>query len=199
MKLVIGKTEYDVKPITIGDYEYFTENTEVDDLTLIDRLTTAPLDELKKAKFSQIKFISKLLRSRLDEGVNKSSLDLVCEIDGVKYGLIKPSELSYEEWVNLEVFMSEKPLNIGLISTHLYKPLKNDKMGDERELIDYDLNECKSRIELFKEKMPMGRILAAFFFIAIFVQKLTERFLDYTEQKQNENKNKGMKKQPQKK
>lgn len=182
MKLVIDKMEYPVKPITIGEYEYFTTNEgKVDDLELVHRFTDCPMDELKKAKFADIKFIASMIRSSFGSESDKGKLDLVFEMDGVKYGLMKPSELSYEEWVNLEVFFSQEPIDIGLISTHLYKPLKSDKMGEERELIDYDLNECQSRVELFKEKVPMSIILSAFFFIAIFVQQLTTSFLDYTE------------------
>lgn len=184
MKLLIDKKEYGVKPITISEYEYFTENEgKVDDLELVHRFTDCPIDELKTAKFADIKFISSMIRSSFGAESDKGKLDLVFDMDGVKYGLIKPSELSYEEWVNLEVFMAQTPINLSLIATHLYKPLKSDKVGDERELIDYDLKECESRVELFRNKIPMSRIISAFFFIATFVQKLTQSFLASTEAK----------------
>jgi len=185
MKLVVGKKEYPIKPITIADYEYYTDNTEVDDITLLTRFTDCPVDDLKKANYQQIKFAARMIRSSFGAESDKGKLELVFELDGIRYGLYKPSELTYEEWVNLEVFMAQTPIDLGLIATHLYKPLKSDKTGEERELIDYDLSECQSRIELFKTKVPMSIILSAFFFTAIFVQKLTESFLDYTE---NENK-----------
>jgi len=124
-----------------------------------------------------------MIRSSFGAESDKGKLELTFELEGVRYGLYKPSELTYEEWVNLEVFMAQNPIDLGLIATHLYKPLKSDKTGEERELIDYDLNECQSRIELFKTKVPMSILLSAFFFTAIFVQKLTESFLDYTENK----------------
>lgn len=181
MKLVVGNTEYKIKPITINEYDFYKDNTEISDLDLVARFTDCPIDELKKASFTQIKFAAKMIKSDFGGQTDKSKLETTFELDGVRYGLIKPSELSYEEWVNLEVFFSQEPIDIGLISTHLYKPLKSDKMGEERELIDYDLNECQSRVELFKEKVPMSIILSAFFFIAIFVQQLTTSFLDYTE------------------
>jgi hypothetical protein len=184
MKLVIDNKEYPIKPISIADYEYFTDNQgEIDDLDLVHRFTDCSIEELKKAKYSDIKFIAKMIMGRFGSDEDKGKLDLVFELDGIRYGLIKPSELSYEEWVNLEVFMAQDPIDLSLISTHLYKPLKSDKIGDERELIPYDLNECQSRIELFREKVPMSRVVAAFFFIATFVQKLTESFLASTEAK----------------
>jgi len=186
MKLVVGKKEYPVKPITINDYDFFSTNPELGDLELVSRFTDCPTSELKTANFQQIKFAAKMIKSSFGAEDDKSPLQLVFELEGVKYGLIKPSELSYEEWVNLEVFMAQSPLNLGLLATHLYKPLKSDKIGDERELIDYDLSECQSRIELFKEKLPMSIIISAFFFIATFVQKLTESFLGSMEAKMKE-------------
>lgn len=195
MKLVVGKKEYPIKPITIADYEYYSENPEIDDISLLVRFTDCPPDELKKANYQQVRFAAKMVRSSFGAESDKGKLELVFELDGVRYGLYKPSELTYEEWVNLEVFMSQTPIDLGLIATHLYKPLKSEKGGDERELIDYDLTECQSRVELFKTKVPMSIILSAFFFTAIFVQKLTESFLDYTENK-NKMENEQKKRKP---
>ena len=163
MKLVVGKKEYNIKPLTINEYEFYQQNEQIEDLELVSRFTDCPVDELKKANFTQIKFAAKMIKSSFGAESDKSKLELTFELDEVRYGLIKPSELSYEEWINLEVFMSQEPIDLGLISTHLYKPLKSDKIGDDRELIDYDLSECQSRIELFKTKVPMSIILSAFF------------------------------------
>ncbi len=125
MKLIIDKKEFPIKPITISDYEYFTENEgKVDDLELVHRFTDCSIDELKKANFADIKFVSKMIRSSFGSETDKGKLDLVFDVNGVKYGLIKPSQITYEEWVNLEVFMAQQPINLGLISTHLYKPPK---------------------------------------------------------------------------
>jgi len=186
MKIVIDNKDYPVKPLTISEYEYFMENPDVEDLELVSRFIDAPLERLKKAKFQEIKFVARMIRSSFGAESDKSKLELTFELDGIKYGLLKPSELSYEEWVNLEVFFAQDPINLGLLAAHLYKPLKSDKVGDERELIDYDLQECQDRIELFKTKVPMSIFLSAFFFIATFVQKLTTNFLDFTEMKMKE-------------
>jgi len=175
MKLVIGKKEYEVKPLSIVNYEYFLDNKDVDDLELIQRFTECPLEELKKVEITKLKFISKMLTGELG-GVSKTEpLHLTTNFNGKNYGLIKPSELTYEEWVNLEVFMSETPLNLPLLATHFYKPLKSDKVGEERELIDYDLSECNSRVEEFKD-FPIKVLLSGFFFIGTFAEILTESF-----------------------
>jgi len=118
-------------------------------------------------------------------------LNLVYEFNGKRYGLIKPSQLSYGEWINFEVFVSQKPLNLPLLATHLYRPCVDDKIGDDRELIKYDLKECQDRMEEFMD-FPVSVVLSALFFLTSFVQKLTEDFLSSTEMKMN-NKKQGKK------
>lgn len=183
MKLVIENKEYEIKPITIGDYLDLKDEdiNKVDDLEVIERFTDAPISEIKKIPFSKVKFLSSVIKTSYNN-TDTIPLTLTLKIKDKLYGLIKPSELSYEEWINLEVFMTESPLDLLKIATHLYKPLSSDKVGDDRELIDYDLNECLSRQEDFKE-MYMGNLLSALFFLTTFVQKLTESLLDYTETK----------------
>jgi hypothetical protein len=175
MKLVIDEKEYQIKPLTIDDYLFFTkkENQDIKDLELLLRFTDAPKSELVKLPFHKINFVASVIRSDFGGDDDYGNLDLVITHKGKKYGLIKPSEISYEEWVNLEVFMGQQPLNIRLLATHLYKPLKSDKVGDDRELIDYDLNECESRVYDFGG-IPMGQFTSALFFLITFAQKLTE-------------------------
>ena len=180
MKLVIGSNEYQIKPITLGDYLELKDAdlTKMTDVDLLIRFTTAPESEIKKIPFAKVGFISSIIKSSFGGDDDALPLALTLKIKDKWYGLIRPSELSYEEWINLEVFMTEKPLDILKIATHLYKPLKNEKMGEERELIDYDLNECLSRQEDFRE-MYMGNLTSALFFLTTFAEKLTESLLDY--------------------
>jgi len=175
MKLVIDEKEYNIKPLTIDDYIYFSkkENQDIKDLDLLLRFTDAPKSELVKLPFHKINFVASVIRSDFGGDDDYGTLDLVITHKGKKYGLIKPSEISYEEWVNLEVFLAQSPLNFKLIAAHLYKPLKSDKVGDERELIDYDLTECESRVYDFGD-LPMGHFTSALFFLTTFAQKLTE-------------------------
>lgn len=184
MKLVIDTKEYNIKPLTIDDYIYFSrvENQDIKDLELLIRFTDAPKKELVKLPFHKINFIASMIRSDFAGDDDFGSLDLVITHKGKKYGLIKPSEISYEEWVNLEVFMAQSPLNYKLLMTHLYKPLKSDKVGDERELIDYDLTECESRVYDFGE-LPMGNFTSALFFLITFAQKLTQSLVGSMESK----------------
>lgn len=192
MKLVIEENEYQIKPFTIGDYlELKDTNLEkMTDLMLLERFTTAPIDKIKKIPYQKVRFISNIIRSSFGSDTDALPLALTIKIGDTYFGLIKPSEITYEEWINLEVFMTETPLDLLKLSTHLYKPLKNEKLGEDRELIDYDLNECNSRQELFRE-MYIGNLMSALFFLTTFVEKLTESLLGSMEKlmKQNQQKN----------
>jgi hypothetical protein len=184
MKLVIEGNEYEIKPFTIGDYlELKDTNLEkITDLMMLERFTTAPINELKKIPYQKVKFIGNIIRSSFGSDTDTLPLSLTIKIGDTYYGLIRPSEISYEEWINLEVFMTETPFDLLKLSTHLYKPLKNEKMGDDREVIEYSLDECNLRQDIFRE-MYVGNLMSALFFLISFAEKLTESLLGSMENK----------------
>lgn len=186
MKIQLGNTDYSVKDLTIEQYLLLKDNNDIKPDELIAMLTDAPIKEVRKAPFAQLSFVAKYLTSNLmaDE---TTPLNIIVDFKGVRYGLIKPSQISYEEWINLEVFMAESPIDILKMATHLYKPLKNDKVGEERELVDYSLDECISRMEEFK-KFPINSVFSALFFLTTFVQELTKASLSSLETKLKGNK-----------
>jgi hypothetical protein len=185
MKVVLDKKEYLVKSLTIEQYELLQTNKELKDYELIHLLTGAPVDEIKSAPFSDVKFVSKMLMSDWAAQDDIEPLHQVVVFNEKKYGLIIPSKISYEEWINLEVFMAEKPLNLVKLATHLYKPITSNKYGDNRELISYSLDECASREHEFR-KFPVKSVLSALFFLAVFGEKLMETILSSMENKTNE-------------
>ena len=184
MKVVLGKKEYGVLPITIEQYELLKTNPDIKATELITMMTGAPLEEVKQAPFTQVSFVAKYLMTEWQ--TTETPLQIVVDFKGKKYGLIKPSQLSYEEWINLEVFMAESPLDLVKLSTHLYKPLMNEKVGEDRELIPYSLDECMGRQNDFKQ-FPIAWVFGALFFLTIFVQELTKASLSSMETKATEN------------
>jgi len=190
MKLVIGNKEHEIKSLTIGDYLDLKDVDlgKVDDMALLERFTTASKDEIKKIPYTKVKFIVSVIKSSFSNESEALPLALTLKLNDKWYGLIRPSELTYEEWINLEVFMTEKPIDLLKLATHLYKPLKSDKLGEERELIDYDLQECLSRQDEFRN-MIMGNLTSALFFLTTFVKKLTESLLGSMETKMKEQEN----------
>ena len=185
MKVVLGKKEYGILPITIEQYELLKNNPDIKATELITMMTGAPLEEVKQAPFAQVSFVAKMLMTEWGN-TDTTPLQLVVDFKGNKYGLMKPSQLSYEEWINLEVFMAESPLDLTKLAVHLYKPLLNNKEGDDRELIPYSMDECLSRQNDFRQ-FPITHLFSALFFLTTFVQELTKVSLSYMETKLIEN------------
>jgi hypothetical protein len=184
MKVILGKNEYGVLPITIEQYGLLKDNPDIKPVELITMMTGAPIEEVKQAPFADVKFVAQALMSEWNT-TDTSPLNLVIDFKGERYGLIKPSQISYEEWINLEVFMAESPLDLTKLATHLYKPLSNNKVGDDRELIPYSLDECMGRMNDFKN-LPITWLFSALFFLTTFVQELTKASLLSMETKATE-------------
>lgn len=182
MEIIIGDKEYPIKDLTIEQYQLLNSLDNIGDIELIAIMTGVSREELKKAKITDLSFVAKFLRSEMMYQDDIGTLDLVVDFHGVKYGLIKPTELTYDEFVNLEVFMAEDPIDLLKIATHLYKPLKTDEIGENRKLIDYSLDECLGRMDTFK-KFPMKNVLSGLFFCVHLGQILTEDLLGSMENK----------------
>jgi hypothetical protein len=188
MKVIFDNKEFQIKSLTIEQYSAIKDNPKINDIQLIHLLTDIPVDEIKEAPMTDVKFVAKMIMGQFSNATEASELPLVIDIDGVKYGLMKPSKLTYEEWINLEVFFSQSPLDLARLATHFYRPTSNDKIGEDRELIKYSLEECQSREDLFRKKFQMNWLMAAVFFLQTFVEILTEDFLSSIQNKTNNKK-----------
>jgi len=182
MEVVLGKKTYEVKPVTIRQYKELEANAQISDIDLIHMLTGARKEDIIKAPMAEVKFVAAVLKSEWGAELDKTPLELTIEFNGKLYGLIIPSQISYGEWINLEVFMARSPVDIVLLATHLYRPQTSDKIGDERELIDYDLGECQLRMEEFMD-FPIRSVMSALFFLTTFAQELIKTSLSFTETK----------------
>lgn len=176
MKVIFDKKEYEIKNLTIEQYSAIKDNPSITEVQLIHLLTDIPTTEIVKAPMTDVKFVASMIMGEYSNATAGSELPLVVDIDGVKYGLMKPSKLTYEEWINLEVFFSQSPLDLSRLATHFYRPLINNKIGEDRELVPYSLDECVSREDLFRKKFKMNWLLSAVFFLQTFVGILTEDF-----------------------
>ena len=182
MDIVLGKKTFKVKPITIRQYKQLEVNAKISDIDIIHMFTGAKKEDIIKAPMANVKFVANVLRSDWGAELDKSPLELTLEFNGKDYGLIIPSKITYGEWINLEVFMSRSPVDIVLLATHLYRPLASQKYGEDRELIEYDLGECQSRMEEFMD-FPIKSVLSALFFLTTFAQELTKSSLSSMENK----------------
>lgn len=181
MRVVIDDTTYDYKEIGLDQYDFLLKLDEMKPAQVISFLTDAPLEEVKKAPFADVKFVSNVVKTKFLETYNNTPLELTYTHKGVHYGLIIPSKISFEEWVNIEVMMASTPLDYALIAAHLYKPLRSDKQGEERELCDYSLQECQTRAQNEFKDFPVRIFNSALFFFTTFVMEYTKIILSSME------------------
>jgi hypothetical protein len=176
MKVVFDGVDYDIKPLTISQYQTIMDNPGISDVDIISLFTEIPKKEVLQAGFADVKFVAQALRGDWAGLDNDLPLNLTYTFEGKHYGLIQPSKLSFEEWINLEVFFAQSPLNLPLIAAHLYKPLSSEKQGEDRELEKYDLTECMKRAGEFG-RFPIKVFLPSLFFFVSFLQELTQNTL----------------------
>ena len=189
MRVVVNDKDYDLIEIGLDKYELLMNLDKMKDPQVISFLTGAPLDEVKQGGFSEVKFVSQMVKAKFLETYNNTPLELTYTHNGVHYGLIIPSKISFEEWVNLEVIMASKPIDYALVAAHLYKPLRSEKQGEERELWDYSLQECETRSKNEFKDFPVRIFNSALFFFTTFVMEYTQNILSSLETKQTENNN----------
>jgi hypothetical protein len=173
MKIVLNDVDYPIKPLTIEQYLAIKDNPNIGEVELIALMINVPVDLIRKAPMAEVKFVAKMLMSELSNLDNTSPLVLDLYFKGNKYGLLRPSRMTYEEWINMEVFMAQKPVNLLKLATHLYRPLDGENYGEQRKLIAYDLAECEAREDEFRS-FPVDIILSALFFLTTFVRTLME-------------------------
>jgi hypothetical protein len=186
MRVVIDDRTYDYVEIGLDKYDFLLKLEEMKPAQVISFLTDAPLEEIKKAPFADVKFVSQMVKSQFYQTYNNTPLELTYTHNGVHYGLIIPSKISFEEWVNLEVMMASAPLDYALVAAHLYKPLRSDKQGDERELWDYSLDECQRRAQNEFKDFPVRIFNSALFFFTTFVMEYTQNILSSMETSKTE-------------
>jgi hypothetical protein len=189
MRVVLDDKDYDLIEIGLDKYDFLQKLEDMKPAQVISFLTNAPLEEVKKAPFADVKFVSDVVKSKFYEMYNETPLELTYTHHGVNYGLMIPSKISFEEWVNLEIFMASQPLDLPLIAAHLYKPLRSDNQGHERELWDYSLDECERRAKNEFKDFPVRIFNSALFFFTTFVMEYTKNILSSLETKATDNNN----------
>lgn len=199
MKIQIGDTDYPIRDLTIEQYLALKEVKDLDDIDFVCLMTGAPKDLLRKVRVQDLLFAVRYLKNEVAYQDEMSALEMVLEINGTLYGLIKPSEMTFDEFVNLEIFMAEKPLDLAKIAVHLYRPLKDDFIGEKRNLVDYDLTECMDRIPEFKKHFPIKKLMSALFFLITFGKTLTDNLLEFMETTKTEGKTQNTTNEPLKK
>jgi len=188
MNVVLDGVDYPVLDLTLDKYNFFKDVDKLGDPQVISLFTGIPVDDVKQAPFPDVKFVANLLRTQVIQDQNNSPLELTYTFKGKNYGLIIPSKISFEEWINLEVFTSKKPMDLPLIAAHLYKPLVEGTSGETRKLQPYSLEECQERANGDFKEFPLKVFMSAFFFLTTFATEYIKLTLSSMEMKQTESK-----------
>jgi len=180
IKIELGTTDYEVGGLTIDQWseinKWDEEKRQWGNVDLISLMLNVELDEVKKATIKQINFVGNFLQKYVVEKSQKSELKMLIKTEDEVLGLIKPQELTYGEYVDLETLIAMKPLNMKHISAILYRPTtEHDEVTGESKLVPYDYNECLQRSEDMGN-FYVGDTLASLFFLIIYNQKLVEGF-----------------------
>lgn len=185
IKIQLDNTDYDIKGVTLNQYEKVQQKSKdgkMEDDDFISLMTGIDRKKIRQATMQQIKFVAKVLDNYLNNQSNQNLRPLILTGKEV-LGLINPSQMSYGEFVDLETLMSMQPRNLKHIAAILYRPTVNyDKETNERTLVKYDYEECEKRQEQMGE-LFLSDILAGLFFLTKFNQILVDDSLSSLENK----------------
>jgi len=180
MNIVLDNVEYPIKDLTLEQYDIVKQSDKLGDAQVISLFTGIAIADIKQAPFTDVKFVANMLRNHLLDLEDQRPLELTYTHKGKNYGLIIPTRMSFEEWINMEVFMAQKPLDLPLIAAHLYKPLKEGQ-GQDRVLEKYDMTECQNRAQEDFKDFPISVFVSALFFFSSFVMEYTKSSLSSLE------------------
>jgi len=156
--------------VSLGSYQKFTEaaTDETDEhttnLNAISALIGVPMQVLEKCKNSDIDELRKVL-GKLTEVVPNTTLNLIIEIDGKRYGF-HPNlkDITFGEFVDLDNYLENPLKNLHKVMGVLYREITFEKKG-KYAIEEYDSLKSLKNADLFKDKLSIGTVngAAAFF------------------------------------
>mgnify|MGYP000111197064 CR=1 FL=1 len=178
IKVQLGTEDYDINGITINQWEVINkwdeEKTKWTNSDLISLILGVNIEQVKKATLQQINFVGNFLQNYITQKSQKESLKMLVKKGDEMLGLVKPSQLTYGEYVDLETLMALKPLNLKHIAAILYRPtLEYNEETGESKIVPYDYNECLERAEGMGN-MLIGDVFSSIFFLIKYNQTLAE-------------------------
>ena len=184
IKVQLGETDYEINGLTIDQWEEINkwqeEETNWTNSDLISLILNVETDTIRQATIQQINFVGNFLQQFVIDKSQKGPLKKLIKYGDQVLGLLKPSNLTYGEYVDLETLMALKPLNLKHISAILYRPtLEHNEETGESKIVPYNYEECVTRSEEMGD-MFMADIMAAIFFLVKYNQQLVEDIHEYT-------------------
>ena len=184
MKLTIGNKDIEIGPLTIKQYETIKKRPDLNDIEMVSLFSGLPVEEIKKADYQQIIFVSKFLASWVGSQLDTNPLQLSMKYGDELLGLITPSKMKYGEFTDLHVLMSEEEVDMRRVAAMLYRPLL-DGTAEDRIIEEYDYDKCVERSKKFDD-FPIKDYMSAIFFLTIYNDKSLEDFHSSLEKKRKE-------------
>ena len=184
IKVQLGETDYEINGLTIDQWEEINkwqeEETNWTNSDLISLILNVETDTIRQATIQQINFVGNFLQQFVIDKSQKGPLKKLIKYGDQVLGLLKPSNLTYGEYVDLETLMALKPLNLKHISAILYRPtLEHNEETGESKIVPYNYEECVTRSEEMGD-MFMADAMSAIFFLVKYNQQLVEDIHEYT-------------------
>ena len=184
IKVQLGETDYEINGLTIDQWEEINKWQEEErpwtNSDLISLILNVETDTIRQATIQQINFVGNFLQQFVIDKSQKGPLKKLIKYGDQMLGLLKPSNLTYGEYVDLETLMALKPLNLKHISAILYRPtLEHNEETGESKIVPYNYEECVTRSEEMGD-MFMADAMSAIFFLVKYNQQLVEDIHEYT-------------------
>jgi hypothetical protein len=179
MKVIFGNKELELEGLTIDQYEKLQEmNMKVSDVDFISIITGLSPSDIRDATLTQIGFVSKMLNNYYNSSMEKGQLKPLIRYKDEVLGLTKPSTMSWGEFTDLEIITSQKPLNLRLLSSVLYRPCETFSLQDlSSKIVKYDYEECMERSKEMGD-FKIQDIMSGLFFFTMFAKKLIDKEQD---------------------
>ena len=181
MTITLGNKDITLEHITINQYKTLLEEGDMSDIDFISLMTGLKITELREVEYNQISFVAKFLRTWINT-LQKSPLSTEIEYKGERLGLLEPKNISYGEFSDLHILVSQDNPDYELISAILYRPLVEGE-GDNRVIEKYDYDKCVKRSKDFGDFSINDYISAVFFFVKYYEMLLEDSHLSSEKEK----------------
>ena len=168
MTIQLGEKEVTLDYITINQYMKMIEEPEMKDINFISLMTGLSMDELREVDMNQLGFVSKFLKTWVNT-LQKTPLSETREYKGETLGLLQPTDITYGEFSDLHVLISQEKQDYNMICSILYRPMVDGKV------VKYDYDECVIRSKDMGD-FPINDYISALFFFVKYYEIQLEDF-----------------------
>ena len=133
---------------------------------LISVLADADPEDIRKVDSSELGRLMDMIKWTA-EFPNNPHLNTI-NVKDVEYEMIKLSDLSLGEWIDLDTYVEDSIINMHKIFAMLYRT--------KGEI--YDANKIEDKAIMFADNLPIGEVYGALLFFSLIVNEYTRTLVD---------------------